>query len=302
METVRMNAEAEDHRAGHLPWGQRQRIEFIEFRLFWEGTINRSEITDRFSVSVPQASTDLSVYRALAPLNMEYNASQKRYLATLQFEPQLVSPNAERYLAQLRAISEKVITLAETSIAGLPDLGVMPVPSRRIDPETLRAFLKAVRSQRSIKIEYQSMNDRRPDPTWREITPHAFGWDGFRWHARAFCHVEQIFKDFIISRCLQVGEFGDPRGSASDDFDWNSFFEVVLIPNPRLSPAQRRTIELDYGMIDGKSVVRVRHALLYYFDKRLRLDVAEKQDRPKETPVVIENRKQYDQVLAKVAY
>jgi hypothetical protein len=302
METVRMDAEAEGHGTGHLPWGQRQRIEFIEFRLFWEGAINRSEITERFSVSVPQASTDLSVYRALAPLNMEYNTSQKRYLATLQFEPRLVAPNAERYLAQLRAISERVITLADTSIAGLPDVGVMPVPSRRIDPLTLRAFLRAVRSQHSINIEYQSMNDRRPDPTWREITPHAFGWDGFRWHARAFCHVEQTFKDFIISRCLQVGEFGDPKGSAVDDFDWNSFFDVVLVPNPRLSPAQRRTIELDYGMIEGKSVVRVRHALLYYFDKRLRLDVAEKQDRPKETPVVIENRKQYDQVLAKVAY
>lgn len=302
MKTIRIDAEVEGRGTEHLPWGQRQRLEFIEFRLFWEGAINRSEITDRFSVSVPQASTDLSVYRALAPLNMEYNASQKRYLATPQFKPQLVAPNAERYLAQLRAISERVITLADTSIAGLPDVGVMPVPSRRIDPLTLRAFLKAVRSEHSINIEYQSMNDRRPDPTWREITPHAFGWDGFRWHARAFCHVEQTFKDFIISRCLQVGEFGDPKGSAVDDFDWSSFFEVVLIPNPRLSPAQRRTIELDYGMIEGKSVVQVRHALLYYFDKRLRLDVAEKQDRPKETPVVIENRKQYDQVLAKVAY
>jgi len=170
------------------------------------------------------------------------------------------------------------------------------------DPLTLRTFLKAVRSQRSINIEYQSMNDQRPDPMWREITPHAFGWDGFRWHARAFCHVQQVFKDFIISRCLQLGELGGPKGSAADDIDWNSFFDVVLIPNPRLSPAQRRTIELDYGMTEGRSIVGVRHALLYYFDKRLRLDVAEKQDRPKETPVIIDNREQYDRILRAVAY
>lgn len=58
-----------------------------------------------------------------------------------------------------------------------------------------------------------------------------------------------------------MGEFGDPKGSAANDFDWNSFFEVVLIPNPRLSSAQRRTIELDYGMIEGKSVVRVASLL-----------------------------------------
>jgi hypothetical protein len=97
-------------------------------------------------------------------------------------------------------------------------------------------------------------------------------------------------------------ELPDPKGRAADDIDWNSLFDVVLIPNPRLSPAQRRTIELDYGMTEGRSIVRVRHALLYYFDKRLRLDVAEKQDRPKETPVVIENREPYDRVLEAVAY
>jgi predicted DNA-binding transcriptional regulator YafY len=298
MKSIRMGYEASDR----LPWGQRQRLEFIEFRLFWEGAINRSEITDRFGVSVPQASTDLGAYRTLAPLNMEYNASQKRYLATAQFKPELIAPNAERYLAQLRAISDGVITFADTSIAGLPDVGILPIPSRSIDPLTLRTFLKAVRSRRSINIEYQSMNDQRPDPMWRLITPHAFGWDGLRWHARAFCHLEQDFKDFIISRCLQVGELGDPEGSAADDIDWNSFFDVVLIPNPRLSAAQRRTIELDYGMTEGKSIVGVRHALLYYFDKRLRLDIAEKHDRPKETPVIIENRDEYDRVLRAVAY
>jgi predicted DNA-binding transcriptional regulator YafY len=296
-----MNEKPEDS-TDELPWGQRQRLEFIEFRLFWEGVLNRNEITERFSVSVPQASTDVSTYRALAPLNVEYNASQKRYVITPHFKPQLITPNAERYLAQLRAISDGVITVADTSIAGLPDVGVLPVPTRRVDPLTLRAFLEAVRSQRSISIEYQSMNDQRPDPMWRDITPHAFGWDGFRWHARAFCHMEQVFKDFIISRCLKLGELGDPEGPAGGDIDWDSFFDVVLIPNPRLSQAQRRTIELDYGMAKGRSIVRVRHAMLYYFDKRLRLDVAEKRDRPKETPVIIENRAPYDRILKTVAY
>ncbi len=296
-----MNRKPKNDATG-MPWGQRQRLEFIEFRLFWEGALNRNEITERFSVSVPQASTDVSVYRALAPRNMEYNARQKRYLITRHFKPLLIAPNAERYLAQLRAISDGVITVADTSIAGLPDVGVLPVPTRRVDPLALRALLKAVRSQRSISIEYQSMNDQRPDPMWREITPHALGWDGFRWHARAFCHVEHVFKDFIISRCLKLGELGDPGGTAGGDIHWNSFFDVVLVPNPRLSPAQRRTIELDYGMTEGRAIVRVRHAMLYYFDKRLRLDVAEKRDRPKETPVVIQNRASYDQILKAVAY
>ena len=59
-------------------WGIEQRLEFIEFRLFWEGAINRADIVDYFAVSVPQASKDLSLYQERAPGNMEYDKRGKR--------------------------------------------------------------------------------------------------------------------------------------------------------------------------------------------------------------------------------
>ena len=285
-----------------LRWGTEQRLEFIEFRLFWEGGLNRSDLTEQFGVSVPQASNDVTQYRELAPANTRYDLSGKRYLPTPDFDPKLLRPNAERYLAQLKAVSEDVIARSDTWIAELPDVGVTPVPTRRVQPHALRQFLTAVRSKRSIAIEYQSMNDLRPDPMWREITPHAFGSDGLRWHLRAYCHIERVFKDFIISRCLQIGGMGEPLADAAQDTDWSTFFDVILVPNPKLSAAQQTTIERDYGMQDGRCVLCVRRALLYYLDKRLRLDVAEKQDRPKETPVVVANRAEYDAALKEVSY
>ena len=103
-----------------LRWNTEQRLEFIEFRLFWEGRVNRSDITDMFGVSVPQASNDLAQYRELAPTNIHYDASEKRYLPTPDFQPKYLKPNAERYLAQLKAISEHVIALADTWITELP--------------------------------------------------------------------------------------------------------------------------------------------------------------------------------------
>jgi hypothetical protein len=93
---------------------------------------------------------------------------------------------------------------------------------------------------------------------------------------------------------------GEPFADAARDADWHTHFSVMLIPNPRLSKAQQKTIERDYSMKRGRCEVRVRRALLYYFDKRLRLDVAEKQDRPKETPIVVANRDEYDQALKDV--
>ena len=222
-----------------LRWGTEQRLEFIEFRLFWDGWVNRSDITERFGVSVPQASNDLAQYRDLAPANTRYNSSEKRYLPTPEFSPKLLKPNAERYLAQLRAISEDVIASSDTWIADLPAVGVTPIPTRRVEPHALRQFLAAVRLRRSIAIEYQSLNDLRPDPTWREITPHAFASDGLRWHLRAYCHIERVFKDFIISRCLQIGQMGEPLADPTNDSDWRSFFDVILVPNPKLSQAQQ---------------------------------------------------------------
>jgi predicted DNA-binding transcriptional regulator YafY len=285
-----------------IRWNAEQRLEFIEFRLFWEGRVNRSDITEMFGVSVPQASNDLAQYRELAPANIHYDASEKRYLPTPDFRPKYLKPNAERYLAQLKAISEHVIALDDTWITELPAVDVTPIPTRRVEPHALRQFLTAVRSKRSISIEYQSMNDLRPDPMWREITPHAFASDGLRWHLRAYCHIECVFKDFIISRCLKIGRMGEPLSNPADDTAWSTFFEVVLVANPKLSPAQQTTVQRDYAMQGGRSVLRVRRALLYYLNKRLRLDVAEMQDRPKETPVVVANRSEYDAALNEVSY
>jgi len=46
--------------------------------------------------------------------------------------------------------------------------------------------------------------------------------------------------------------------------------------------------------------VSVRKASLYYFNKRLRLDVAKVIDDPKETPVVVLNQKAFQDVVAEL--
>lgn len=63
-----------------LKWGVERRLEFIEFRLFWEGGVNRSDIIDTFDVSVPQASKDLTLYQERAPHNALYDKSARRYV------------------------------------------------------------------------------------------------------------------------------------------------------------------------------------------------------------------------------
>lgn len=280
-------------------WGAEQRLEFVEFRLFWDGVINRSDITDRFGVSVPQASNDLTAYRELAPENLEYDPSAKRYFATESFKPRILEPNPDRYLAQLKAIADGIIGIENTWMSTCPDWGVLPLPGRRIDANVLRRLINSIRKGTSLHIRYQSMNSERPDPLWRWITPHALGFDGIRWHTRAFCHRRKDFIDFVVGRCLAVGKTAEPMANGQDDWKWQKTFNVVLEPNPVLTKGQRRAIALDFGMTEEQVTVPVRYALLYYFNKRLRLDVADLLDNPNERPVIISNRSEFDEALKK---
>jgi predicted DNA-binding transcriptional regulator YafY len=280
-----------------IRWGTEQRLEFIEFRLFWEGGVNRSDITEFFGVSVPQASKDLSQYRELAPSNIEYDASAKRYLATLEFKPRFLKPDPDRYLNQLRTIADRIVPAEETWLEHAPPADAMPVPHRRVNADVLRALLRAIQRSRSIEIQYQSMNVIRPEAIWRRITPHAFGHDGLRWHVRAYCHIDSKFKDFILSRTFKLRNEAEPGSASKQDKIWWTYFTVMLRPNPKLSKAQQEAVAVEHDMAEGRAEVPVRKAMLYYFEKRMRLDLADASTRPQEVPIIIANRKEFDATL-----
>jgi len=284
-----------------MRWGVEKRLEFIEFRLFWEGGINRADIMERFGVSVPQASKDLSLYEQQAPRNLVYDKRRKRYLASPNFRPVFLRSGADRYLAQLRSLSDDVVPLEETWLSSVPDTDAMPVPRRRVDVKVLRAIIGAIRQRRGIQILYQSMNPQRPEPVWRWITPHALSTDGLRWHVRAYCHIDSRFKDFLLSRCTDARGDSDGGATPEDDVAWNEKFLVVLSPNHNLTKEQQAIIQQDYGMTEGRVIVPVRKALLYYFQKRLRLDAAGSVDGPNEAPVVISNAAEFAQALAEAS-
>lgn len=286
-------------------WGAEQRIEFIDFVSYWEGSINRSHLMDHFGISAQQASGDLMSYQALAPRNLRYDLSSKRYVSTDEFECKFVKPDADRYLGQLSALTSHMIEEEDTWLGDAPVADLIPIPTRRVNPEILRAVIKAIRSHKSIEIEYQSLSSATPNAVWRRITPHAFGSDGSRWHIRAFCHRDKRFKDFLLSRCRGTrGEQAAGANSTSDE-QWFSYFGVELVPNPKLSEWEKKAIELDYAMFNGRVVLQVRRALLYYFDKRLRSELAlhgplATQQDPKERPVVIANLDEYEKTMTAI--
>jgi predicted DNA-binding transcriptional regulator YafY len=278
-------------------WGVEQRLEFIEFRLFWEGSINRADVVEHFGVSVPQASKDLTLYQEQAPGNMEYDTRGKRYVAAAKFVLRFLNPDPYVYLAQLRSVVEGSVPAHDSWIAALPTADVALTPKRDIEVEALRRILDAVREGGSVEIFYQSMNKLRPDPIWRRITPHAFGYDGFRWHARAYCHLEKKFKDFLLPRILEVRGKDKPGAAGGQDWLWNNYFDVIIGPHPDLTQSQKKVVAKDYGLDHGSGVLAVRYAMLFYVLKRLGLLGDAAKQNPRTQHIVALNRKETEAAL-----
>jgi len=268
-----------------LRWGVEQRLEFIEFRLFWEGHVNRSDVMQQFGLSVNQASSDLNRYLGFAPDNMVYDKSARTYVRGPSFKPVFDKLDAGRYLAQLRSVAEGLLDRDDCWIANLPAYDSAPTPSRGVNPTTVRFVIDAIQCAGSVEIKYQSLS--RPELIWRWIAPHAIAFDGFRWHTRAYCLTDDCFKDFLLSRVLETRDSKPCDVSPTSDIDWAEEVTLEIAPHPALSEMQRQVIELDYGMVSGRAVVRVRRALLYYAIKRLGLDSDPASRKPEEQQIIL---------------
>ena len=276
-----------DNNKPELRWGVAQRLEFIEFRLFWEGHVNRSDLMEQFGLSVNQASADLNRYIGLAPDNMLYDKSARTYVRGPDFTPQFLELDASRYLAQLRSVADGILDREDSWIANLPPYAAAPTPVRGVNPVTLRSVVGAIRRSLAIEVRYQSLSS--PDPRWRWIVPHAIAFDGFRWHTRAYCLTDECFKDFLLSRILKIRASRESEVSAGDDRDWHSEVTLEIGPHPDLSETQAKVIALDYGMRGGKAKIKVRKALLYYALRRLGLDTDPAARQPRDQQIVLLN-------------
>lgn len=275
-----------------MRWSVEQRLEFIEYRLFWEGHVNRGDLVEHFGVSVPQASADLSRYQELAPGNIEYDSSAKRYVVTAGFHPVKFSPSADRFLNRLRTVDSELDHKQDHWLDQLPPIATVPLLRRRVDAAVLRKVLGAIRKKVALYVHYQSQSS--PEPTWRWIAPHALGFSGFRWHARAWCHERKDFRDFGLARILAAKDTKETEAQADQDIEWQH--QVILRIGTRqdLDEGARRAVEIDYGMKEGCIEIRMRIALSRYFERLLALDVPLAALEPSRQPLMLLNREEVE--------
>lgn len=280
--------------SSNVRWGIAKRFEFIEWRAFWDGRLNRGDLEREFAISTPQASVDLRNYQEAAPGNIEYDSSEKAYVATDSFHPRFLILSPERYLRQLHGLRTGALDSNDTWFDRLPPVDVIPNIARGPEAYTLRPVLKAIRMRGSIKIYYRSLTNTRN----RVICPHALGHDGYRWHVRAWCTEREQYRDYVLGRILSVFEPEACAAEPPDDVEWSTFTRLVLTAHPGLTAEQRAAIERDFRMDNGELSVTLRVALAFYFVQRYNLDLRGDELPPQRAQLFVKN---YDQFAAELA-
>lgn len=270
-----------------LKWDVRQRLAVLEASVLWEGSVTTGALTRRFGISRGQASKDFSRYHQIAPNNLRYDPFQKAYFATKTFEPKFMNGSAEEYMLLLEAGHELGNTMVLPITPSTQNVTVLQVPRRNLNLMIFRDVHHAIRHQCQLRIRYQSLSS----PTAKNlvIEPHSMAHDGFRWHVRAYSETHEEFRDFVIGRILKAGRtFDRSEHSAEDDVEWQTMESFTIKAHPGLEPLQKKAIEEDYGMKNGRLTITTRKALKLYHLRMLRVDQESLSEHPHIQQIVLD--------------
>ncbi len=251
--------------ANPLSQSQRERLAFLELRAFFTGELQRSDIEARFGVKPAAASRDLSIYRELAPNNLDYDLASRRYRPTRRFKP-VFGFQAERVLAWLLQGYGDGLEL------GLRQAAPCEGPGQLVRPniDVLATITRSLCAKRPVRIKYLSLTS---GPKRRDIVPVALADNGLRWHVRAFDRERNRFADFVLTRIEYARESDDDAREdelLGADEQWARIVELELVPHPGI--AWPKAVEADYAMRDGALRIKTRAALAGYVLRRWSVD------------------------------
>ena len=249
---------------------QRERLFHIDFRLFFLGSVNRNDLEIRFGIKEAAATRDLSLYKQLAPKNLEYDTKAKTYIQREGFSPLFSYSCHQALAALLHGYGDDFVSNTNNTFDAAESPAQLHLPACDI----LAFVTRAIYCKQAISITYRSLSSGL---TQREIVPHSLIDTGLRWHVRAFDRLKQQFSDFVINRIEQPGLVNNnvilETEAKAADRQWNQVVELQLVPHPALRYPE--TIAHEYGFVNGELTLTVRAAVAGYVLRRWNVDCSE---------------------------
>ena len=277
-----------DSNGEQLRWGIRRRLEFIDFRLFWDGRFNRKDMAGTFGISPQQASVDIGQYEKIAPDNLSYDRTEKAYRRTEHFRPALIGKTIDRYLLQLVAIENQWMRQEDTWFGTFPNVEVVTLGRRPTDSTVLLRVFHAMRNGLEVDVEYASLTGST-QPS-RTIAPHALAHCFGRWYARSWSRDHNDFRDYSLNRISSVAASRPSSVDPALDFEWVHEINLAIVPNPSLSNERQNAIANELGMTDKRLVRSCRLSLSFYLMSHHNLDIEPGVLAPEKQQIVLQNR------------
>jgi len=250
-------------------FSQKQRLAYIDFSLRFKGAIYRQALINRFEVGLSAASRDLTIYKGLAPKNLNYDTKQKRYFQTPEFKP-LFEHDAKRTLTKLAndisdgfdAIGDIHFPVEAPSNLNVPDIFIVA------------RLVQAILNNKAVSVIYTSLSSGSGA---RELVPHAIVDNGLRWHVRAYDRKSNSFRDFVLTRISKVTVENASIHSeqATQDQEWQRLISLQLVPHPQ-NIEHPTAIEMDYGMENSQLLLKIRAAMAGYLLRQWNVDCTER--------------------------
>ena len=267
---IQGNSRVTKEQLADLTQPQRDRLSFIELRLRFFGDVRRQDLVTRFGIQTAAATRDLSLYREMAPRNLEYDKRTKLYARSEWFVP-VFEFSADRVLTWLAHGFGDSQPLQYRQVVPCE----VPAGPNQPNLDVLSAVTRAIHGNRLVEIAYRALTTGL---TTRVVAPFALATDGLRWHTRAFDRRSKEFRDFVLTRMadarLVEGEIKEHE-VRDKDIQWNRIVELELVPHPA-NIQHPDAIEADYGMENGVLKLPLRAALAGYVLRRWNVDCSEK--------------------------
>jgi hypothetical protein len=237
---------------------QRERLAFIEFRLWFLGDVRRQDLIDRFGIAGAGATRDIALYREITPANIRFIGTTKLYAITDTFKP-VFEHQPERVLSALSR------GFGDADEAGASGYLPCEFPMRLNQPplQLLAPVSRAIHQRKALSLNYHSLSS---GVSQREIVPFALVDSGLRWHVRCFDRKSQEFRDLVISRMEKPAILEDAViqdfEQQENDHQWTRMVTLELVPHP--DQDRPEIIARDFGMQDGRLLLNVRAGVAGY--------------------------------------
>jgi len=138
------------------------------------------------------------------------------------------------------------------------------ISRNQVESEIVRSIISALIDKKPLRMQYHS----KTAITWRTISPHVIIKVAGRLHLRAFDHLRNEYRDFVLPRISQIGNLeGESRAyvGREHDHEWSTYVSVKIKEKAVFSETETQAVRMEFGLNEyGMKTIQVRKAVAPY--------------------------------------